>query len=151
MGNGGGRTRIRPIENFTGRSARRRPRNIIDVCGPRACRVIGRRKLTCERPGNIGRIKKPNEMDEKRERRKGGGRNGGRRVEEKKHGEKYPAGLGAVLLSYTPSFVSCFPRSSPRAACLSLSPRLRRPPTRNRVDYLRPSGSASATTGCAEF
>lgn len=39
-----------------------RSRNIIDVCAPRACRVIGRRKLTCEQPGNIARIKKPDEM-----------------------------------------------------------------------------------------
>lgn len=42
------------------------------VCGPRLCRVIGRRKLTCERSGNtrraptnIGRVKKPREMSEK--------------------------------------------------------------------------------------
>lgn len=39
-----------------------RSRNIIHVCAPRACRVIGRRKLTCEQPGNIARIKKPDEM-----------------------------------------------------------------------------------------
>lgn len=44
----------------------RNTRNIIDVCAPRVCRVIGRRKLTCERPGNIARIKKPDEMGKKR-------------------------------------------------------------------------------------
>lgn len=42
--------------------------NIIDVCAPRACRVIGRRKLTCERPGNIVRIKKPDKIGEKHAR-----------------------------------------------------------------------------------
>lgn len=46
----------------------RNTRNIIDVCAPRACRVIGRRKLTCERPGNIARIKKLGEMGRKRVR-----------------------------------------------------------------------------------
>jgi len=48
----------------------RNTRNIIDVCASRACRVIGRRKLTCERPGNIARIKKPERnRGEARERR----------------------------------------------------------------------------------
>lgn len=37
----------------------RNMRNIIDVCAPRACRIIGRWKLTCEWPENIARIKKP--------------------------------------------------------------------------------------------
>lgn len=64
----------------------RNTRNIIDVCAPRVCRVIGRRKLTCERPGNIARIKKPDEMGRKRaservnERAVGGGENKNRRV-----------------------------------------------------------------------
>lgn len=55
----------RPIGNFALDPLSKHARNIIDVCAPRVCHVIGRRKLTCERPGNIARIKKSDEMGKK--------------------------------------------------------------------------------------
>lgn len=102
--------RIRRADReFCSRPALETLRNIIDVCASRACRVIGRRKLTCERPGNIARIKKPGKTGEKHacaSARTDGRTSGARRT-------KIKIG-GCIFVRFIPLFLSLFffaPRS----------------------------------------